>query len=121
MKIEQSSTEILSASVPLKTLRGKNNDSSITTWLNPFTVVQRPLQDGRRAAASVPDASEREHLDLVQDVLAQTAQLDAVAGVAVHCPEVGRFVRVLLFVHNLRDAGDVKGTVSFCCIYSTVI
>lgn len=67
-----------------------------------FTIIQGPLQNGGRAAPPVSDAREGQDLDLVQDVLAQTAQLDAVAGVALHRPEVRRCVRVLLLIHDLK-------------------
>lgn len=69
-----------------------------------FTVVQGSLQDGRRAAPPVSDASEGQNLDLVEDVLAQTGELDAVAGVALHRPEVGSGVRVLLLVDHLEGS-----------------
>lgn len=71
-----------------------------------FTIIQGPLQNGRRAAPSVSYAREGQDLDLIQDVLAQTAQLDAVAGVALHCPEVGSRVRILLLKHDLKRTDD---------------
>lgn len=70
-----------------------------------FTIVQGSLQNGRRAAPPIADPCEGQDLDLVQDVLAQTGQLDAVAGVALHRPEAGRRVGVLLLVHDLKYAG----------------
>ena len=73
-----------------------------------FTVVQGPLQNGRRAAASVTDPCEGQDLDLIQDVLVQTGQLDAVAGVALHRPGAGGRVRVLLLVHDLRHRGHTR-------------
>ena len=70
------------------------------------TVVQGALQDERGAGAAVPDPREGQHLDLVEDVLAQRAQLDAVAGVALHRPGPGRSVRVLLLVDHLGTGTD---------------
>lgn len=49
-----------------------------------FTIIQGSLQDGRRAAPSVTNPCKGQDLDLIQDVLAQPSQLDAVAGVALH-------------------------------------
>ena len=69
-------------------------------WLR--TVVQGALQDGRGAGTAVPDPREGQHLDLVEDVLAQRAELDAVAGVALHRPRLGGSVRVLLLVDHLE-------------------
>lgn len=66
-----------------------------------MTIIQGPFQDGRRAAPPVADAGEGEHPDLVEDVLAQTRQEDAVAAVAVHRPEARSCVRVLLLVNDL--------------------
>lgn len=70
-----------------------------------FTVVQGSLQNGWRAAPSVTDPCKGQDLDLIQHVLAQTSQLDAVAGVALHRPGAGGLVRVLLLVHDLRHSG----------------
>lgn len=69
-----------------------------------FTVVQGSFQDGRRAAPPVSDSSEGQNLDLVEDVFAQTGQLDAVAGVALHRPEVWSGVRVFFLVDHLEDS-----------------
>lgn len=73
-----------------------------------FTVVQGSLQNGGRAAPAVTDPSEGQDLDLVQDVLAQSRQLDAVAGVPFHRPGAGSRVRVLLLVHHLRHSGHAR-------------
>lgn len=70
-----------------------------------FTIVQGSLQNGRRAAPSITDPGKGQDLDLIQDVLAQTSQLDAVAGVALDRPEAGCRVGVLLLVHHLKHAG----------------
>lgn len=72
--------------------------------MDNFTVVQGSLQDGRRAAPPISDPSEGQDLDLVEDVLAQTGQLDAVTGVALHRPEVRSGVRVFFLVHHLEDS-----------------
>lgn len=69
------------------------------------TIVQSPLQYGRGTGPSISDARESQHLDLVEHILSQTGELDAVGGVAVHRPEVNRTVGVLLFVHHLIRSG----------------
>lgn len=70
-----------------------------------FTIVQGSLQDGRGAAPSIADPCKGQDLDLVEDILAQTRQLDAVAGVALNRPEAGSCVRVLLLVQHLKHSG----------------
>lgn len=65
------------------------------------TIVQSPLQDGRRARPSISDPCESQNLDLVKHILPQTSQLDAVGGVPFHRPEMGCGVRVLLLIHHL--------------------
>lgn len=72
--------------------------------MDHFTIIQGSLQDGRRAAPPVSDSCERQHLDLVEDVLAQASQLDAVAGVALHRPEVRSSVRVFFLIHHLENS-----------------
>lgn len=73
-----------------------------------YTIIQGSLQNGWRAAPSVTDPGKGQDLDLIQDILAQTSQLDAVAGVALHRPGAGSRVRVLLLVHHLRHSGHAR-------------
>lgn len=57
-----------------------------------FTIIQGSFQNWRRASSSVSYASESQNLDLIEDVLPQTGQLDTVAGVTLYCPEAGSAV-----------------------------
>lgn len=68
-----------------------------------LTVIQRPLQDGRAAGAAVPNAREGQHLDLIEDILAQARELDAEGRVPFHQPDPGLGVRVLLPVQHLSE------------------
>lgn len=52
-----------------------------------FTIVQGSLQNGWKAAPSVSDSSESQDLNLIQDIFAQTSQLDTVASIALNWPE----------------------------------
>lgn len=67
-----------------------------------FTIVQGSLQNGRQAAPSVSDSSESQDLNLIQDIFAQTCQLDTVASIALNWQETRSCVRVLLLIHNLK-------------------
>ena len=70
------------------------------------TIVQRPLQDGRRTGFSISDPSESKNLDLVEHIFPQTGQLDAVGSVPLHRPEVDCPVRVFLLVRHLIQRAD---------------
>lgn len=73
-----------------------------------FTIVQGSLQNGRRAAPPISDPCKGQDLDLIKNILAQTGQLDAVAGVALDRPEAGSRVGVLLLVHDLKYSGHPR-------------
>lgn len=68
-----------------------------------LTVIQGALQDGRGTGPAVSDTGECENLDLIQNVFPKSGQLNTVAAVPFNHPKLKRRIRVLLFIHHLRE------------------
>lgn len=68
-----------------------------------LTVIKRSLKDGRSTWHAVAYACEGQNLDLIEDVLSQTSELNAVCGISLHRPEPQSSICILFLVDHLKD------------------